>query len=314
MKFLNALLFFTFLCGYSFGQNIKYFLDDQNEICDSTKGSSYMILFEKKESDTVFKMNQYTMHGSLLTKASFKDSSLSTPHGEFEYYNFLKSNPSSSVFNGNTIDRNSTGTYLESKGNFNLGKKNGVWTEYASDGRVEKIETYVDDVLNGKYVDYGFDGRIIVSGEYINDLREGKWIVFGGSQEDIYKNGRVVKVIKNKEMLAEIEKKRKEEALLNKEKNKYDMPPKEPAGFKNEVSKFMGIANSNDIKFETAIVSFIIKPDGTISEPSVTNITDFSLREKIKEYFIKSTGWKAATIGKEKKPVTSMFRYRLTYQ
>lgn len=313
MKFLNALLFFTFLCGYAFCQDKKYFLDSQNEICDSAKGSTYMILFEKKESDTVFRMNQYTIQDLLLAKASFKDSSLSIPHGCFEYYKVLK-NSSSQLTENNIANPKSGNSYLESKGNFNLGKRNGVWIEYNENGDIKKMETYVNDVLNGKYVDYDMNGGIIVSGEYVNDLREGKWTVFGGRQDDIYINGRVVKIIKNKEVIAEMEKKMKEKALLNKEKNKYDMQAREPAGFNSDVSRFMGMANSNDIKFETAVVSFIVKADGTISEPSVTGISDFTLREKIKEYFKQSKGWKPATKGKEKNPVMSMFGYRLNYR
>lgn len=306
MKFLNALLFFTFLCGYSFGQNIKYFLDDQNDVCDSAKASAYMILYQKKESDSVFKMNEYTIDGLLLAKISFKDVNFSILHGQSEYYKAVGNNSSELTGNIDTTYHKPDESYLQTKGNYILGKKNGIWTEYTKNGNVKKIETYVDNVLNGKYIDYDNNGDIIVSGECINGLREGRWAVFGGSQDDIYEHGRVIKIIKNKAVTAE-----KDEAY--KEKTKYDVPPDEPAGFNSDLSRFMGIANSNRIRLETAVVSFTINADGTISDTKVIGVSDFTLRKKIEDYFVKSKGWKPATEGKEKKPVKSMFRYQLRY-
>lgn len=314
MKLLFTLLLLSLVYVSAFGQNKKYFLDVQNEICDSSKAASYMILFEKKQSDSVFKMNQFSIEDILLTSASFKDSALSIPHGKFEYYSLIRNNVSGRDVLKNIIPVKPIGSFLESEGHYSSGKKSGIWTEYDSEGRVKTIETYVDDVLNGDYAQYDINNNVIVRGEYINNLREGRWVVFGGSQDDIYKNGKVIKVIKNKEVLAEREKKQKEVMLLNREKDKYNRPPKEPAGFNSEISKFMGIANTNDIKFETAVVTFKIDVNGTISEPYVRGVSDFSLAEKIKEYFKQSTGWKAATVGKEKTPVVSLFQYRLNYR
>ncbi len=313
MKYVNALLVLVFLGMHCFGQNRKYFLNAENEVCDSVNAFSYMIVFEKKASDTVFKMNQYSGKNILLTTASFKNEDLSIPHGKFEYFKAIKENQIETNSSADTVNFIPLGSYLELSGNYILGEKNGVWTEYTIDGRVKKIETYRNGILDGKYVDYNATGSIFVSGEYVNGFREGKWTVFGGRQDDMYEHGRVVKVIKNKKVIEEFEKKRKEEELLNKEINKYDMPPKEPAGFHKELSKFIWDANSNNVKLETAVVMFMVKEDGTISEPSITGISDHSLMAKIKAYFKQSSGWKAGTTGKDKKPRLAMFRYRLDY-
>lgn len=309
MKFLNALLFFSFLCCYSFGQNVKYFLNDESEICDSAKASTYMIVFEKKLSDSVFRMNQFSKEGILLTIASFKDANLSISHGDFEYYKMIENPPPASI--NDAPQTTHWQNYLQIKGSYFLNKKNGIWREYGTNGKVTKIVTYIDDVLNGTYTDYDTTGNVITNGEYVNNFQEGRWTMLSGIRDDIYKNGKVIKTIKNKEVIAAKERKQKEELLLEKEKHKYDIPPRMPVDFNFAISKFVNNARSSDFTPETFVVTFTVNIDGTISTPSVTGISDYIMREKIKDYFQQSKGWKPATIGKDKKPVDSWYSYRL---
>ena len=54
-----------------------------------------------------------------------------------------------------------------------LGRKQGYWVYYWSNGNIFSDGTYKDDKLNGIWYDYFQDGGLASKGLYKNDKREG---------------------------------------------------------------------------------------------------------------------------------------------
>jgi antitoxin component YwqK of YwqJK toxin-antitoxin module len=85
--------------------------------------------------------------------------------------------------------------FLEEKGSYNAGLKQGQWIEYdgTSENKVIIITTYKDDLKQGEYKSFYLDGSIQVVGNYINDSAIGEWIEFDVDnnihRKEYYENG-----------------------------------------------------------------------------------------------------------------------------
>lgn len=85
--------------------------------------------------------------------------------------------------------------FLEQKGSYNLGLKQGPWFEYCgtSKNRVASITIYKDDLKHGEYKSFYLDGSIQVVGNYINDIAIGEWIEYDADnnihRKEYYENG-----------------------------------------------------------------------------------------------------------------------------
>lgn len=55
------------------------------------------------------------------------------------------------------------------EGDFNNGKRNGIWTIWDSTGNKLSETTYQNDKLNGKFTRWYSNGRIESEGTYNND-------------------------------------------------------------------------------------------------------------------------------------------------
>jgi antitoxin component YwqK of YwqJK toxin-antitoxin module len=74
---------------------------------------------------------------------------------------------------------------------FKSGLKNGEKKEYRSDGSVNSIKNYKNDVLHGSFVKF-YGGEIYISGNYENGKKHGNWLKYyegEGSLESAYKLG-----------------------------------------------------------------------------------------------------------------------------
>lgn len=85
--------------------------------------------------------------------------------------------------------------FLEEKGSYNLGLKQGPWFEYCgtSKNRVVSITIYKEDLKHGEYKSFYLNGSIQVEGKYINDIAIGEWIEYDIDnnihRKEYYENG-----------------------------------------------------------------------------------------------------------------------------
>jgi antitoxin component YwqK of YwqJK toxin-antitoxin module len=85
--------------------------------------------------------------------------------------------------------------FLEEKGSYNAGLKQGQWIEYdgTSENNVIIITTYKDDLKHGEYKSFYLDGSIQVEGKYVNDTAIGEWIEYDVDnniyRKEYYENG-----------------------------------------------------------------------------------------------------------------------------
>ncbi|TQM48574.1 antitoxin component YwqK of YwqJK toxin-antitoxin module [Arcticibacter tournemirensis] len=177
-------------------QTRRYYLGPGNEIVsDSTKAEFY-ILVEYDKTDSTWKMQQYTLSDTLRVIGSFKDEQLKVPHGKFVVYNLFrissqrKYSPLSKRIETEIIPLR---YYIADSGAYVNGQKEGEWTHFFSDGRIEYIYTYKGDQLNGRFRSYNYTTqKILIEGNYENGSKEGKWLTFAASGdilvEDTYKN------------------------------------------------------------------------------------------------------------------------------
>ncbi len=296
MKKYALSLSLLFLSLISLAQNVKYFLDKDNQITDSANAKSFMIVFEKLPNDTLYQMKQFSLENLMLISGSFEDAALSIPHGTYYYYEISKAP------NDQKPKR-----YLDKSGSFFKGKMQGVWTTYFADGSVKQVQTFRNDSLNGLHQIYAQNGKIVTEGNYQNGLREGKWIDKFGLNEVTYRNDKEVKRTVNKVMQKEIENEAKE-------RTKYDVRARPIGNFVSQLRDFMKQENHNNIVNENARVTFTVNENGEISNPIVSGMTDFVLMGKVKAFFLKLDKWHPGTTGKEKTPIKTLVTYTLFYQ
>ncbi len=115
----------------SSAQNVKYFLDKNDQLTDSAKAASYMVVYAKTPTDTVYKMEQYSLENLLMVTGAFKDQALSIPHGQYAYYIINRETKNGSFSKANnyqdTTYRKPIDHFLDARGTFINGKMNGEW-------------------------------------------------------------------------------------------------------------------------------------------------------------------------------------------
>lgn len=318
MKKLLILIFFGFLASKGFAQSKKFFLSKDDRITDSVKAKSYMLVFNKTESDSVYHMKQYSLEDLIIVSGSFKDDALSIPHGLYMYYQINREFKNGSFSKADNYKEDDSykkpiAHYLSSKGKFLNGKMNGEWLHYAKNDTLKRVETFVNDVLDGPYKQFWENGRPMLSGNYKNGLREGTWIQDGGLYEITYEKGKVLSKNLNKVIQAQQEKEKRELEEKVREETRYYIQAKPKGDFKAELKKMMMQENSNKLVNEEAILSFIVKEDGTLSDPTITGLSDIKLMQKIKEFFKNAESWYPGTKGIDRKPTPNYIVYSLRY-
>ncbi|TCC91676.1 hypothetical protein EZ428_07920 [Pedobacter frigiditerrae] len=317
MKLILSFFFVFGLNQFGFSQNLKYYLDKTDQVADSAKATSYIVVFAKTNSDTVYRMEQYSLENLLIVSGSFKDEALSIPHGKYVYYIISRETKKGSFSKANnyqdTTYNKPIGHYLDAKGEFLNGKMNGEWLHYFKNESVKRVETFNNDVLNGSYREFWENGKLMLSGNYKNGVKDGVWQQDGGLYEITYQDGKSVGKKLNKEVQAQQEKDRREFQQKIKETSKYDVQARPKGDFKSDLRRFLSLENFNAIANEEAKVSFIVKEDGKLSEPTVTGLSDSTLMMKIKDFFMKTEAWFPGTTGIDKKPTVNYIQYTLRY-
>lgn len=71
---------------------------------------------------------------------------------------------------------------IQSRGNFNLGKKEGIWEYFYEDGKLSAHGNYLNDFPDGEWIYYFPDGTVSSRGELKEGSKHGNWVSF-------YENG-----------------------------------------------------------------------------------------------------------------------------
>lgn len=313
MKIPIFILLSILFVNLVFAQDTKLFLDKNEQVVDSTKASSYMMITAKSDADSVYRVRQFSFENLLILSGSFKDQTLSIPHGEYSYYQILREIGKGSFSKANnytdTVYRKPEEHFLDARGSFFDGKMNGEWLHFFKNGTIKRVENFNKEILVGKYKEYLQDGTVLLEGNYDNGQREGLWLERDGLNKLIYLNGKVIsrKVDKDKEKQIKEERQK----LV---KNEKDYLIAMPIGdFRSDLKRFMQEEGKIGIIGEEAKVSFIVKEDGSISTPVVIGISNHILAEKIKSFFLQNDKWKPAKSGKDKIPVISRVVYTIRY-
>lgn len=169
-------------------QTYKVFLNDSGTAADSADASSFLL--QTQLADTLWEVKIYGTDNLPKSFISYKDPYLIMPHGDFAY--FKKVYPSA---RSNTSD---TLNYIENRGKFFNGQRDGVWVYYYSTEKPSLILTYDKGKLNGPYEElYRETNSTFLKGDYVNDRREGEWKYFDETGKlykiEHYKRGKVKK-------------------------------------------------------------------------------------------------------------------------
>jgi antitoxin component YwqK of YwqJK toxin-antitoxin module len=186
------LILLTFLITQAVSaQAYKIYTDGNGQQIDSSKANSYIIY--RKLSDSAWLFKQYDMRDTIKITGTFKDLNFSIPHGRFVYYYKISAK-------GTKAPIPDTLNHIKTIGYYVNGVKAGPWTDYFSNGNIERINTFDHDKLNGPFVSYSYDtNTILVKGNYVDGLKQGEWYLFDirGNivQTDIFKNNELIKSV-----------------------------------------------------------------------------------------------------------------------
>lgn len=179
----------SFVCAVATanGQVYKTYLKGDEEVSEVSRADSYVLI--SQIADSAWLMKQYTINDIIMSSGTFKDRSLSIPHGKFVYYHKSFYIPVS--------QQKDTANYVQTVGYFENGKRTGTWTEFFNNKLKSFVKTYKNDVLDGPYESYNIDNYTLFSrGNYMNDFREGDWDLLDKHgnivRTDVYKDGKVV--------------------------------------------------------------------------------------------------------------------------
>jgi antitoxin component YwqK of YwqJK toxin-antitoxin module len=168
---------------------------------DRNKATSYAI-YGKVSTENVWTFKRFDLYDNLLQTGSYEDESLSTPHGNFNFYmdvqTFNSSHKTSFKLKGKT-------RFLSQQGNFVHGIEQGKWILFYPDGNVLSTQNYVNGELHGEFKTFDKFGNVEEGGNYVNGKKDGEWISLNGTRKDVYELG----VLKSSVLIKEQTKKEK---------------------------------------------------------------------------------------------------------
>ncbi|WP_432714904.1 toxin-antitoxin system YwqK family antitoxin [Pedobacter sp.] len=191
-KFFLVVLFL--LCAFGSDAQVKtVFFDSKDKVtADSAKAKSYAI-YGKVTGDSVYVFKKYDLDGYLLVSGSFSDEQLNVAHGKFVYYDWI--NPNDSFANLEAVSKGKE-RYIVLSGSFKNGHREGQWLSFYENGDVKNVVIYKNNILNGPYKFFDTKGNLEESGQFINGKKEGEWQLDGGRKVAIYKDDKMISVVK----------------------------------------------------------------------------------------------------------------------
>ena len=184
-------LIFLFIFSFSYGQNeienTKLRVSSDNIL--NRGGILYHI------DDYLSSSNPKPFTGEVFVLSSKKDFKNSLGNnwgtkGNFENFIVSEYSVKNGIKHGYYISWNVEDNFIKDKGEYILGKKNGLWYEsYIFKGEKEpKLIFYKNGKKDGLYKRYDNKNKLIEIGQFLNDNKEGIWI-YRSYKLEFYKNG-----------------------------------------------------------------------------------------------------------------------------
>lgn len=158
-------------------------------ISDKEKATSYAI-YGKLSTEDLWMFKRYDLYNNLMQTGSYKDESLTTPHGLFVFYmdvedfNFRQK----TNFKLKSVTR-----FVSQKGNFVNGLEEGKWYSFYPDGNTFSEQNFERGILQGEFKTYDKYGDLMIKGNYKDGERDGEWFFFKEDIKEIYENGKLIR-------------------------------------------------------------------------------------------------------------------------
>ncbi|MFD0941000.1 toxin-antitoxin system YwqK family antitoxin [Pedobacter boryungensis] len=182
----NILILFSFFAVLSLKAQVApvYFYGNQ-VTTDRNKATSYAI-YGKLSAENIWTFKRYDLYDNLIQTGSYEDETLSTPHGNFNFYMDIQT---FNDFHNTKFKLKGKTRFLSQQGNFVHGVEQGKWMVYYPDGNVLSTQNYVNGELSGESKTFDKFGNVEEGGNYINGKKDGEWISMEGTRKDLYDNG-----------------------------------------------------------------------------------------------------------------------------
>lgn len=178
-----------------------YFDEDDQIISDSTEAFSYAIL-GRVTGDSVNTVKKFDADGYLMMTGSYKDDSLKVPHGNFVYYDWVEI---VSPLGNSVVPPNGKERYINLKGSYKNGLREGRWIVYYQNGSIKDVINYRNNLMHGEYRHFNYRGSLETLGNFVNNKKEGTWTLKGGRVVVEFKNDKAVSTVKKSKKQLEAE-------------------------------------------------------------------------------------------------------------
>lgn len=178
-----------------------YFNEEDVLITDSTQAVSYALV-GRLSGDSVYTVKKFDAEGYLMMTGSYKDDAFKVPHGSFVYYDWVEM---ISPIGNYVVPPNGKERFINLRGSFRNGKREGRWTTYYQSGSIKDVVHYRGNIMEGEYKNFDYKGNLETSGQFVNNKKEGTWITRGGRVVYEFKDDKIVSTIRKSKKQLEAE-------------------------------------------------------------------------------------------------------------
>lgn len=165
-----------------------YFNEDDEPVTDSTLAVSYALI-GRLTGDSVFTVKKFDAEGYLMMTGSYKDDLFKVPHGDFVYYDWVEVISPTGNY---VVPANGKERFINLKGTFRNGLREGRWITYYQNGSIKDVMTYSRNLMEGEYRNFDYKGNLETYGNFVNNKKEGTWVTKGGRVVYQFQNDKVV--------------------------------------------------------------------------------------------------------------------------
>jgi len=165
-----------------------YFNEDDEIVTDSTEAYSYALI-GRVTGDSVYTVKKFDAEGYLMMTGSYKDDIFKVPHGDFVYYDWVEV---LSPMGNYVIPPNGKERFINLRGTFRDGLREGRWFTYYQNGSIKDVMHYSRNLMEGEYRNFDYKGNLEILGNFVNNKKEGTWVTKGGRVVYQFKNDKVV--------------------------------------------------------------------------------------------------------------------------
>ena len=198
--FLLLVLLTGTLSGFSQIKTV-YFDEEDRIVQDSTEAVSYALI-GRLSGDSVYTVKKFDAEGYMMMTGAYKDDAFKVPHGDFVYYDWVEIISPTGNY---VVPANGKERFVNIRGSYRDGLKEGRWITYYQNGSIENVANYRHNLLHGEYRKFDYKGNLELSGTFLNNKKEGSWITKGGRVVYEFKNDKIVNTIKKSKKQLEAE-------------------------------------------------------------------------------------------------------------